>query len=165
MKMKERMDQARALKEAHRHLLRKDMSEYSEPEDKHVFPAKIVIGSVVLAGLMLIGGCFFIKPAHAFSDEKIVNAIYLAEGGKNAKKPFGILTVKCNSYEDCRRICLRTVRNNRLRYIRDVRPNGEDYLSYLSRKYAPIGAGNDKTGLNRNWLKNVRLALLRKEDK
>jgi hypothetical protein len=32
---------------------------------------------------------------------------------------------------------------------------GEDFISFLSRSYAPLGAENDPQGLNRNWIKNV----------
>lgn len=117
--------------------------------------------SLLMLAALFIAGCFISTPAHAkdYTDEEIVNAIYKAEGGSKAKKPYGILSVSCSSKEDCRRVCLRTVRNNRIRHKRDVKRNGEDYLSYLSRKYAPIGVGNDPQGLNRNWLKNVKYFL------
>lgn len=107
--------------------------------------------AAVLVLCFMFSGC----NAFAYTDEQIANAIYLAEGGKSAKVPYGILSVKCTGEEDCRRICLNTIRNNRIRYTRDVRRNGETYLSYLSRKYAPIGTFNDPQGLNRHWLKNV----------
>jgi hypothetical protein len=32
----------------------------------------------------------------------------------------------------------------------------KDFISYAASKYAPIGAENDPTGLNKNWEKNVR---------
>lgn len=40
-------------------------SPYEPAEEKHFYSAKMVIGSIVLAGLMLIGGCLFSNPAHA----------------------------------------------------------------------------------------------------
>lgn len=85
---------------------------------------------------------------------QIVGAIYLAEGGPRAKKPFGILSVPCSGYEECREVCYNTVRNNYFRWIQAGRPG--DYLEFLARRYAPVGAANDPGGLNRHWLKNVR---------
>lgn len=85
---------------------------------------------------------------------QIVGAIYRAEGGPRARKPFGILSVPCSGYEECREICYNTVRNNYFRWIRAGRPG--DYLEFLARRYAPVGAANDPSGLNRHWLKNVR---------
>ncbi len=32
----------------------------------------------------------------------------------------------------------------------------KDFISYAASRYAPIGAENDPTGLNKNWEKNVR---------
>ena len=98
--------------------------------------------------------------AFAYSNSEICDAIYKAEGGINAKKPFGILSVKCSGYEDCRNICLNTVRNNVKRWQKtDL---SKDFLSFLARAYAPIGASNDPSGLNRNWLKNVTYFLTKK---
>lgn len=85
---------------------------------------------------------------------QIADAIYKAEGGLKAKKPFGILSVPCEGYEECRQICLNTIRNNHIRWIRDGRP--KEYLEYLRDRYCPINADNDPKGLNKNWLKNVK---------
>jgi hypothetical protein len=30
-----------------------------------------------------------------------------------------------------------------------------DFLESLARRYCPVGADNDPTGLNKHWLKNV----------
>lgn len=89
--------------------------------------------------------------------EKIVDAIYKIEGGARTRHPFGILSVACNGYSDCRRVCLATVKNNFRRWEKAGRPG--DYLEFLARKYAPIGAENDPGNLNRNWLKNLRRVL------
>lgn len=84
----------------------------------------------------------------------VVGAIYRAEGGPKARKPFGILSVPCAGYSECREVCYATVRNNYFRWIDAGRPG--EYLEFLAKRYAPVGAENDPTGLNRNWLKNVR---------
>lgn len=83
----------------------------------------------------------------------VVSAIYLAEGGAKTRHPFGILSVSCNGYEDCRQVCFNTVRNNWFRYAKAGYKG--DYLVYLANVYCPIGAGNDPNGLNKNWLGNV----------
>lgn len=92
--------------------------------------------------------------------QKIVNAIYHAEGGRNAKKPFGILSTACANYRECRRVCHQTVRNAGIGYLRSKKDkhHHEDFISYLAKRYAPIGAENDPAGLNRHWVKNVRIA-------
>ena len=83
----------------------------------------------------------------------IADAIYHAEGGERAKKPFGILSVRCDGYKDCRGIAVNTIRSNFRRWSESR--SHEDFLTYLARVYAPETAVNDPTGLNRNWVKNV----------
>ena len=103
--------------------------------------------------ITLLIGC---NPAFASTPEyfnKVVDAIYLAEGGKSAKKPFGILSVPCDGYTDCRKIAYNTVRNNWKRWENAGNPG--DYLSFLASRYCPVGAENDN-GTNKYWLKNVR---------
>lgn len=84
---------------------------------------------------------------------QVVDAIYLAEGGAKTRHPFGILSVKCDGYDECREVCYRTVRNNYHRWIKAGR-NG-DYLQFLANRYCPVGADNDPKGLNRHWYGNV----------
>ena len=91
-----------------------------------------------------------------FSVNSLADAIYLAEGAENARKPFGILSVPCHGYGECRQICINTIRNNIRRYADYGYADYPTYLDFLANRYAPIGAGNDPTNLNINWLKNVR---------
>ena len=81
---------------------------------------------------------------------KVVDAVYLAEGGEKAKKPFGILSIPCFAYSDCRRICLNTIRNNYRRWQNAGKP--DEFLSFLGSRYAPISAHP----LNKNWIPNVK---------
>lgn len=108
--------------------------------------------------------CAKILILEEYSDQEIVNAIYLAEGGKSAQYQYGIRSIKCESKKDCRRICLRTVKENRKRFENYVRNRSEDYISYLGRIYSPLQARNDPKGLNRNWIKNVRFYLMKGGD-
>ncbi len=90
-----------------------------------------------------------------YPDEQIVNAIYLAEGGAKTNHPYGILTKY--KVTTPRQACFNTVRNQRKRH--KAHDCGYSYLECLQRRYCPIGAKNDPTGLNKNWLKNVRYFL------
>ena len=63
--------------------------------------------SLMLLSLLFAGYCFA-----EYNDHAIADAIYYAEGAEKASKPFGILSVKCEGYNECRRICLNTIRNN-----------------------------------------------------
>lgn len=81
---------------------------------------------------------------------RVVNAIYIAEGGAKAIKPFGILSVPCNGYAECRQICLNTVRNNWKRWQNAGNPGS--FIEYLGSRYAPVEAHP----LNRNWVPNVK---------
>lgn len=47
-----------------------------------------------------------------------------------------------------------TIVNNRVRWENAGRK--EEYLIFLARRYAPVGAENDPTGLNRNWHRNTK---------
>ena len=91
-----------------------------------------------------------------FSDDEFCDAIYIAEGGKRAKKPYGILSVQCNTEQQCRRICKNTVSNNRKRFKRQDKY--KNFLFFLADRYCPKDV--DRIG-NRNWKKNVKFYLLK----
>jgi len=88
-----------------------------------------------------------------YSVNQIVNAIYRIEGGSKAVKPFGILSVPCNSYQECRRICENTVINNIVRWHKSGAR--QTYLEFLASRYAPAEAHP----LNKNWLPNLKSVL------
>lgn len=133
-----------------------------QPCETRLIPnALAVIGGIVLCAFFLIAGCAGEATASEYTDEQIVNAIYLAEGGKNAKKPYGILSVRCETEKECRKICFNTVKNNRKRYASQSKQKYVDYIQFLASRYAPIGVSNDPTGLNGNWERNVRYFLAR----
>lgn len=117
----------------------------------------------ILCGFIL-GLVMFISPTYAMSWEtiptnKIVDAIYVAEGGSKTKHPFGVLSVKCNGYTACRKICTNTVNNNKKRFAKQTKY--KDFIAFLGSKYCPVGANNDPRGLNKNWVKNVKLILVK----
>lgn len=132
-----------------------------------------LVGVMVFIGIAACALAILLLPScnkQAFADEMpadfyiaevdIVNAIYQIEGGSHAKKPFGILSVPCNSYAECRKVCLTTVKNNKTRFLKADRSKyGNSYLAFLASRYAPLNAKNDPKGLNKNWLRNIKSKL------
>ena len=98
--------------------------------------------------------------AQAYSDEQLATAIWYAEGGARAVKPYGILSVKVSGAEEARRVCLNTIRNNRVRWQKAGAKG--DYLEFLANRYCPVNCENDN-GSNKFWLRNVRYYLSRME--
>ena len=95
---------------------------------------------------------------YAYTDDQIADAIYKAENSK--RYPYGIISIDTGGDEAyARKICLNTIRNNRKRYADYGHKKYDTYLEFLASRYCPINADNDPTGLNRNWLKNVRYFL------
>ena len=131
------------------------------PEGPSTCPDLLKFYTVAGIGLILVLFLCFISLAHAaeeYSNERIVNAIYLAEGGKKAISPFGILSVKCEGLDACRRICLNSIRNQRIRHAKHN--CGLTFLECLANRYAPTkNATNDPNKLNRFWLSNIRYFL------
>jgi len=82
----------------------------------------------------------------------LADAIYKAEGGKETRYPFGIRSVRCSGYEDCRVVCLNTIKNNIKRWEKSVNQGDDrDYLTFLWHRYAPPKSHH----LNNHWLTNV----------
>lgn len=87
--------------------------------------------------------------------ERVADAIWLAEGGKKAKVPYGVLSVPTRSEAHAKAICLNTVRNSWGRWEKAGSPG--DFIEFLGKRYCPVEG--DKTGLNKHWIKNVRFFL------
>ena len=81
--------------------------------------------------------------------ERLVSAIYWAEGSSKAKYAYGIQSVKYSSKAKARQACEETIINNYSRWIAKGCPG--EYLEYLSKIYCPH---NSKV-----WLKNVKYFL------
>jgi hypothetical protein len=79
----------------------------------------------------------------------LADAIFWAEGGPNTNHPYGIL--KKYKTTTPRQACINTINHA----LRDWDGSG-DFISFLGSRYCPVGAANDPTGLNKNWIKNVR---------
>lgn len=96
---------------------------------------------------------------NSYDNDKLVEAIYKAEGGSKASYLYGIRSVHYRNKQEARQICLRTVVNNKKRFMQQYKYN--DYLEFLGSRYCPVSAHK----LNKNWLKNVRYYLNEKNQK
>lgn len=85
------------------------------------------------------------------SANKIADCIYKLEGGAKTKYPYGIKSINTfGNQEVARRICLNTIKNNYVRWVKTSKTN--DFLNFLADKYCPPSC--DKQG-NLNWKKNI----------
>jgi len=89
----------------------------------------------------------------SYTDEQIVKAIYLAEGGSRATFSYGIRSIKYTTITEARQICFNSVRNGRERWVKADRP--DDLIVFIGRRYCPPTAHR----LNVNWSKNVKFYL------
>jgi len=109
---------------------------------------RVLIGII---GLLMVCGVARAEPDY----DRLVEAIGKAEN--SVKYPYGIKSI--NTHGDkayARKICMNTVKNNWKRYIsQDNTPTDSEYMVFLANRFCPVGAPDDPTGLNRNWLRNV----------
>lgn len=92
------------------------------------------------------------------STKRIVRAIYYAEGGSKTSHPYGILAHY--KHTTPKQACINTVEHAK----RDYRAyNGKlDFIEFLGSRYCPVGAKNDPKGLNKNWVRNVKILIYSK---
>lgn len=90
-------------------------------------------------------------PEH-YDNDRLCNAIYKAEGGDKAQYLYGIRSVHYEDAAEARRICLNTIRNNKVRFYKQDKYT--DYIDFLGSRYCPVGCDNDN-GSNKHWIKNV----------
>ena len=88
------------------------------------------------------GDCFY-----------ILLAIRKAENGGNGKQ-FGILVPGVNTLDKQAGWAAATIMKNVKRWEKAGKQ--EDFIVFLGRRYCPICAANDQSGLNSNWVRNVR---------
>ena len=110
--------------------------------------AVIFCWGLALAMVFLAASCGVVHASNV-DVEKLADAIYHAEGGARTKHPYGILAKYKTTTP--RQACINTIKSNLNRW------DGQgDFILYLSRTYAPVGASNDPKGLNKNWTRNVK---------
>lgn len=133
-------------------------------EKAMLYRAITLIGSILgCMIILLIAGCNTMASAKelmaGYTINQYVQAIYRAEGGDKAQYPYGIRSVNCETKEECKKICARTVKNNYVRFNDYGYREFQCFLDFLASRYAPIKSENDPKGLNKNWQKNVRYFL------
>lgn len=88
----------------------------------------------------------------------IVAAIRYAENGR-AGREYGVLHPKAKGkcYRTQAAWCAATVQKHWDRYIKagGKASDTNAFLVSLAKRYCPVGADNDPSGLNKHWLKNV----------
>jgi hypothetical protein len=82
---------------------------------------------------------------------RLADAIKLAENSQ--RYPYGIIAKRPLSEPEARRWCLNTIRHQYRNWEAANKPG--NFVSFLGKTYCPVGAKNDPTGLNSNWVKNV----------
>lgn len=87
--------------------------------------------------------------AEVINVDKLADAIYIAEGGANTSHPYGIL--KKYKVTTPRQACINTINHG----LKNWDKRG-DFIEFLGSRYCPVGAKNDPTGLNKNWIRNVK---------
>lgn len=117
----------------------------------------ILSGGAFLSVALLIGGNSAARSE--WSDKQIVDAIYQAEGGKRAKYPYGIKSVKCSTPAECRQICFTTVGRNRKRFADYGHRSSPDFIAFLGKRYCPVESAGLNNSKNKFWIKNVRFFL------
>ncbi len=127
------------------------------PDRRRIALAGLLVASCLAQPLAIAGEKTGLQSLPTQEIDRIVDAIYQAEGGANTRYPFGIRSVPCSGDADCRAVCRRTVVNTYARWQRAGQPG--PFLPYLAARYAPANASNDPRGLNRHWLRNVQSRL------
>lgn len=79
----------------------------------------------------------------------LADAIRKAEGNPN----YGVLSIPCKTEAKCRQICINSIKNNLKRYEKSDK--SIDFISFMAKRWAPVGAKNDPKNLNANWIRNT----------
>lgn len=123
------------------------MQESDMRRNRKIVARGVLIGFMVLA----LRDCDIARANTPEYFSRVVDAIYRIEGGEKTRFPFGVKSVRCEGYSECRRVCANTVRNNWRRWNEADRPG--EFLDFLGNRYCP--ATVDPVG-NKNWKKNIK---------
>ncbi len=85
--------------------------------------------------------------------QRLVDAMVKAEGGDEAFiRAVRISVPDCADLDEARRIAVNTITHAQWDYAMHEH---SDFIAFLGARWAPVGAQNDPTNLNANWVKNV----------
>jgi hypothetical protein len=91
---------------------------------------------------------------NCFDDNFLVLlSIRKSENGRPGRE-FGIMNKAANNLDKQAGWAACTIVKNRDRWNKTDKKI--DFITFLGSKYCPVGASNDPTGLNKNWVKNVK---------
>lgn len=120
------------------------------------------VGVILLVAffLLVVGMAYaFAGMKSAWADEEIATAIYKAEGARKAAYAYGIRSVRYESKKEAKKICLNTIRKNKVRFTKQNKY--DDFIEFLGSRYCPVKGRLSKAEnrLNRYWVKNVKYHL------
>ncbi len=144
----------RGLKDDYKRMMNDNGYKYNMPTiRKNNIAGSIVgicgLGCLVILAIVLMCG---VASADSVNIDRLATAIYNAEGGSNTRHPYGILAKY--KHTTPRQACINTIKSGLKRY--STYKGKDDFIVFLSKTYCPIEASNDPTGLNKNWVKNVK---------
>lgn len=91
------------------------------------------------------------------TDKKIntfADIVYRIEGGKKAKKPYGILSIPVKDEQSARKVCINSIKNNYKRWTTAGRTNC--FIDFFVNRWCP--SSSDFSG-NKNWKSNAHKIL------
>ena len=95
--------------------------------------------------------------------ELLIQAMIKAEGGEKAFiRAVQISIPSVKTFEQAKEVAINTLTHLTWEYA--VKDGYEGFVGYLGSIWAPIGAENDPTNLNKNWIPNVLKSLPRSTD-
>lgn len=133
-------------------------AEASIPEGEGIIVARGLIGTFLPEGEDQL---IFTVAESRGVDARLLAAIRKAENGGPGRE-FGVLSVPAKDYYAQASIAANSIANNVERYEsgtgQSARSDGRltrDFIAFMGARWAPVGAQNDPTGLNQNWVDNV----------
>lgn len=109
--------------------------------------------------ILLLMGLFWGGFAYADIDsERLATAIYHAEGGLKASKPYGVLKSYCKKGDpdgQCRKGCIQTIEGFKERVKNNpIIHDDKSFITAFGRRYCPEGSDTDN-GTCQFWAGNV----------
>jgi hypothetical protein len=89
-----------------------------------------------------------------FQRQHLIDAMVKAEGGPDAfLRAVRISIPTCKDFDEAVQIAVNTINHALWDF---TYPRINDFIAFLGSRWAPVGAANDPTNLNSNWVRNVQ---------